>query len=79
MKTKTTYQKTKIICEYKSENISKIIYDTETKVLDVFFVKGSNYEYYDVPQDVFTKLNLSESTGKTFYSLIAKNYKYKKL
>jgi predicted butyrate kinase (DUF1464 family) len=79
MKTSTSYKGTKIFCKYKSENISEIDYDTATKILTVSFAKGMKYEYYDVPHETFTKLNLAESTGKTFYAIIAKNFKYKKL
>ena len=45
---------THIICEIESTNIVKTDYDTETKKLVVEFKNGMNYEYEDVPHQLYT-------------------------
>jgi hypothetical protein len=37
------------------------------------------YEYDEVPHDIFAELNLAESQGKYFNQKIAKAFTYKKI
>jgi aspartokinase-like uncharacterized kinase len=77
--TKEEIKGTKIINEIKSSNIKKTEYDTETKKMLVEFNNGFQYEYDEVPHQVYTKFRKSESQGKFFTTDISKKYKYKKL
>lgn len=70
---------TKIINEIKSSNLKKTTYDTESKKLIVEFNNGLQYEYSDVPHQVYTSFRMGESQGSFFSKNIAKNYNYKKL
>lgn len=76
---KETIDGTKIINEINSSNLSKTTYDTETKTLVVEFKNGTQYEYLDVPHQIYTRFRMSESQGKFFSSDISKKYKYRKL
>ncbi len=70
---------TKIINEIKSSNIRKTTFDTETKKLVVEFNNGQQYEYSEVPHQVYTAFRMSESQGSFFSKNIVKKYNYKKL
>jgi len=70
---------TTIMNEINSSNLRKTTYDTVTKKLVVEFNNGSQYEYDEVPHQLYTQFRMSESQGKFFSSKIAKTFKYKKL
>lgn len=76
---KETIKGTNIICEIESTNITKTDYNTETKKLVVDFKNGAQYEYDEVPHEVYTRFRMAESQGSFFSKNIAKGYKYKKL
>jgi|TARA_R110000868_G_scaffold91202_5_gene253019 hypothetical protein len=75
----TTIDGTKIVCEIVSSNLIKTTYDSEKNSLVVEFKNGMNYEYEEVPHNIYAQFRLSESQGKFFNSKISKTYKYKKL
>lgn len=77
--TKEIIEGTKIINEIKSSNLKKSVYDTETKKLIVTFTNDAEYEYEDVPHQIYTRFRMSESQGKYFNANISKTYKFKKL
>lgn len=62
-----------------SSNISKIGYDEELKILEVDFVRGTSYQYVDVPKKLYLELMGSESKGKFLIANIKPNYSYAKL
>ena len=76
---KTEILGTKIICEIESSNLVKTEYDTETKKMVAEFKNGAQYEYDEVPHQIYTKFRLAESQGKFFTTDIAKKYQYKKV
>lgn len=69
----------KIICEIESSTVKIAEYDTSTKKLLVTFKGDVQYEYDDVPHDVFTKFRMSESQGSFFNKEIGRKYEYKKI
>lgn len=69
----------KIICEIESSTIKIAEYDTSTKKLLVTFKGDIQYEYDEVPHDVFTKFRMSESQGSFFNKEIGKKYEYRKI
>lgn len=68
-----------IINEIESSNLAKTVYNLENKTLVATFKNGAEYQYEEVPHNVYTKFRLSESNGKFFNTEISKKYKYKKL
>ena len=76
---KETIDGTKIINEIQSSNLKKTTYDVETKKLLVEFNNGLQYEYDEVPHQLYTQFRLSESQGKFFSTKISKVFKYKKI
>jgi curved DNA-binding protein CbpA len=46
-----------------SSNIHSVGYDKGKKVLQVEFLNGSIYQYYDVPDTIFNELLMAESKG----------------
>jgi hypothetical protein len=69
----------KIICEIESSTVKIAEYDTSTKKLLVTFKGDVQYEYDEVPHDVFTKFRMSESQGSFFNKEIGRKYEYKKI
>ena len=69
----------KIICEIESSTVKIAEYDTSTKKLLVTFKGDIQYEYDEVPHDVFTKFRMSESQGRFFNKEIGKKYEYRKI
>ncbi len=57
-----------------SSNIEEIGY--EKGILRVRFKNGAEYEYKDVPIEVFENLLHAESVGKTFHQTIKNKYEY---
>ena len=55
-----------ILNEYNSSNLKSSEYNTQTKELIVEFKKGGRYSYLKVPQEIFTKMRMSESQGAYF-------------
>ncbi|GAB1259867.1 KTSC domain-containing protein [Aurantivibrio plasticivorans] len=62
-----------------SSNIASIGYESETETLEVEFLAGSIYQYYDVPEYVYDELMSASSHGGYLASNIRKNYAYTKL
>lgn len=59
----------------ESSNIKSIGYEDET--LEVEFLNGSIYQYYNVPQDLFDGIMNADSHGKYLNEYIKKaNYRY---
>ena len=58
----------------KSSNLASVGYDAEQKFLDVEFVKGGLYRYFDVPEDKFRNMLKAESVGKFFAAEIKNTY-----
>ena len=59
----------------KSSNIASAGYDAGKKHLDIEFVKGGLYRYFDVPEDKFRNMMKAESAGKFFAAEIKNVYK----
>ena len=66
--------------EVDSSNLASIGYDPSNKILEVEFRdSGSVYQYYDVPQDIYDKLENASSIGKFFYKEIRGKFRDKKI
>jgi len=62
-----------------SKNIKTAGYDELTKTLEVEFVKGGIYQYFDVPAEVYTAFKDANSKGAFLFKNIKGKYKYNKL
>ena len=60
-----------------SSNIASIGYDPGNMVLEIEFLSGSVYQYYDVPQSIYDGLMAADSHGKFLAVYIKKGgYRY---
>jgi hypothetical protein len=63
----------------ESSNIADIGYDPTTQTLEVGFLNGTAYQYFDVPQAVHQEFMSADSHGKYFNANIKNSYRYIKL
>lgn len=54
-----------------SSNISSVGYDAESQTLEIEFINGGIYQYFDVPEQVHAQLMGADSVG----SYLARNIK----
>lgn len=59
-----------------SSNIARYRYDAKGHVLTVEFNNGGTYNYYDVPQPVYEKMNAATSKGGFLAQNIKGAYRY---
>ena len=60
-----------------SSNIASIGYDSMNQILEVEFLNGRIYQYYDVPQSLYDGLMSTDSHGKYLDAYIKKGgYRY---
>ncbi len=62
-----------------SSNISSIGYDAGTETLEIEFLNGSIYQYYNVPQNMYDQLIQAGSTGRFLNTYIKNAYPYSRL
>lgn len=62
-----------------SSNIRSIGYDNSTSTLEVEFINGRIYQYYNVSESVFSSLMSASSHGQYLAANIVNNFKYKEL
>mgnify|MGYP001810870407 CR=1 FL=1 len=63
----------------ESSNIESIGYDSKSQTLEIEFLNGSIYQYFDVPQTIFEGLMGADSHGKYLNSNIKGLYRYSKV
>lgn len=63
----------------KSSNIHSVGYDSKQMILQIQFLNGGVYEYYGVPENIFTQLMKAESKGKFAIRHIFNSYRYKRV
>ena len=62
-----------------SSLIRSVGYDLPSSVLEVEFVSGHVYEYFDVPLSVYSELMAAESLGAYFNDHVKDMYGYRQL
>jgi hypothetical protein len=63
-----------------SSNLASVGYDPLSQALEIEFLNGGVYQYYDVPLTVFESLMSASSHGTYFDKNIKKaGYRYKKM
>jgi hypothetical protein len=58
-----------------SSNVASVGYDPHTMTLEVEFVKGSVYHYFDVPQSVYDAMMSAASIGSFLNQHIKGSYR----
>jgi hypothetical protein len=63
-----------------SSNLASVGYDAAQRILEIEFLTGSIYQYFNVPQSVYAGLMAAESHGRYFDANIKKaGYSYKQI
>ena len=63
----------------ESSNIESIGYDSKSQTLEIEFLNGSLYQYFDVPEHVFNELMAADSHGKYLNANIKGIYRFSKV
>ncbi len=63
----------------ESSNIESIGYDSKSQTLEIEFLNGSIYQYFDVPQQIYDGLTNTDSHGKYLAANIKGYYRYSKV
>lgn len=62
-----------------SSNIASIGYDEPTQTLEVEFLNGSVYQYYNVPEALYNQLMQEGSKGRFLNMYIRNSYPYSRV
>lgn len=62
-----------------SSTIGSIGYDAKTLTLEIEFINGTIYQYFDIAESVHTEFVSSASHGQFFNTQIKGHYRYAKL
>lgn len=60
----------------ESTAIASVNYYPHIQMLELEFVSGSIYLYFDVPADVYKSLIRADSTGRYFHYNVRGNYRF---
>ncbi len=63
----------------ESSNIESIGYDSRSQTLEIEFLNGSVYQYFDVPERIYNGLMNADSHGKYINANIKGIYRYSKV
>jgi hypothetical protein len=63
----------------QSSNLRAVRYDTTARQLDVWFLSGRIYRYFDVPAETYAALIAAPSHGQFFSRSIRGRYRYERL
>lgn len=62
--------------QVKSSNLKSVGFDGQNKVLEIEFWKGSIYQYFKVPQQIYDELMKASSLGTYHHRKIKGRYRY---
>lgn len=63
----------------KSSNIREVGYDKDSRILEILFVDGGLYHYFEVPESVYRGILSAPSAGKYFHAHIRDRYRCKRV
>ncbi len=63
----------------ESSNISRFGYEEASQILHVEFKNGSLYNYFDIPEYIFSGMKNAVSKGQYLTENIKGNYRYAKV
>ncbi len=59
-----------------SSNVAEIGYDEGQRTLEILFVNGSLYQYFEVPPHMFNELRQASSIGQYLNANIKGHFRY---
>lgn len=62
-----------------SSNIASIGYDENSQTVEIEFLNGGVYQYFDVPEHIYKELMGAGSHGQYLAQNIKGNYRYSKV
>lgn len=62
-----------------SSNIASIGYDANSQTLEIEFLNGGVYQYFDVPQHIYEGIMSADSHGQYLAKSIKGVYRYSKV
>ena len=62
-----------------SSNIASIGYENQSQTLEIEFLKGGTYQYFDVPENIHSDLMIADSHGQYFAQNIKGVYRFSKI
>ncbi len=62
-----------------SSNLASVGYDDVTQTLEIEFLSGSIYQYYNVPEDMYKQIMGAGSKGRFFHQYIRNAYPYSRI
>ena len=62
-----------------SSNISSIGYDPSRDTLEVEFLNGSIYQYFNVPENMYKQLMATPSKGRFLHAYVKNAYPYSRV
>jgi len=62
-----------------SSNIASIGYDADSQTLEIEFLNGGVYQYFEVPQQVYEEIMNADSQGQYLAQNIKGVYRYSKV
>ena len=63
----------------QSSNVASIGYDAASRILEVEFLNGTVYDYFDVPQAIYTGIMGAASHGSYLAQFVKGKFKYKQI
>ncbi|WP_353507351.1 KTSC domain-containing protein [Gimibacter soli] len=65
--------------DFSSSNIASLRYDDVTSTLEVTFLSGAVYQYYDVPSNIWDGLKNAGSKGTFMHQSVKGYYRYSRV
>jgi hypothetical protein len=62
----------------KSSAITSVGYNADKKILEIEYISGEVYDYFNVPQRIFNEFMQAESKGTFANTQIKDRYKFEK-
>ena len=62
-----------------SSNLASVGYSRETETLEIEFLDGSVYQYYNVPENMYDELMGAGSKGQFLHAYIKNAYPYSRV
>jgi len=63
----------------QSSNLYSVGYDAEDEILEIEFNDSSVYQYFGIPEYIYSNLMSASSKGSYHHSHIRGKYRYKKI
>jgi hypothetical protein len=63
----------------QSSNIASIGYDEKSETLEIQFLNGGVYQYFDIPKNVYDGIMRADSHGQYLAQFIKGKYRFSKV